>query len=289
LPPLTGSLKQWHDDGRHILYVLNSSADRLTEPSEVISALPNHPLGLTIDEWQDVRFFAHQNITLSDNQIALLETNFANPVVIENQSKATANGLSTRVLWLNAALNGADNVLPVSPVFVPFLRAVVDYFARADAYPHQLTVGEGVRLKKSVQMLDPDGEPILNLSELSKPGTQIVTRPGNYTVLESNADIPVQVVVDLAESDLRRASFTELVRWKKGGVVSNSAQNDDSIAQAQTTSDPSSQMQPEEAASSASKTGMFVSLTRWIVPACLLILLLETFYANRHLSTRRSS
>jgi len=293
LPQLTGTLKQLHNQGKHVLYVLNADSDRLDTPGEVTQALPSHPLGMRTDDWQDVRFFAHQAIDLKRDQTALLESSSGYPVVVEQQSNENAGANATRLLWLNAALNGADNGLPVSPVFVPFLRDVIDYFVRADAYPQQISVGEGLRLKKSVQMLDPEGKQMVDLSSLSKGGAQIISRPGTYTILESNADIPVQAVVDMAESDLRHAQMPQLLRWQTGSALLDDTQlaNRDTVLSVEETSQAAqsnSSLQVENASTTAENNEL-VSLTRWLIPACLVLLLLEMLYANRHLSIRRSA
>lgn len=280
LPALPAQLQRLLEEGVHILYVLNAATPRLATPVEIVSAKSSHPLELNLGDWEDVRFFAQQSYQTDAKQTVLMDAGADYPVLIE-QLRADNSATQGKLLWLNAALNGADNSLPVSPVFVPFLSDVVDYFARAEAYPDRLTVGDGIRLEKSVQLVDPAGNPMLGLADQGKGKTQLLSEPGIYTLLEADASFAIKVEADIVESDVRAADAADIERWQFSASSgdANSTATSSTSTEATTTASVPALIEDDRSA--------FYSLTRWLLPVCLLLVLLETLYANWHLRARR--
>ena len=140
---------------------------------------------------------------------------------------------------------------------------------------------------------------MVNLADRGKGKTQLLTDPGVYTLLEAEASFPIKVVTDIAESNLQQADAAELRRWQYNADEANSSKRTPAKEPDATDSDASDQgaasanstdvLRSESAPTSgAGKDAALLSLTRWLLPAALFLLLLETLYANWHLRARRT-
>ncbi|MBX2823079.1 MAG: VWA domain-containing protein [Gammaproteobacteria bacterium] len=275
LPELPDRLERFLDNGGTVLYVLNTTesgslASRVSrEISHVDFVDETHPLSLDASNWHTVDFYVHQSLVPGSAEI-LMSTEEGYPVLLESQRE------KGKLVWLNAALNGSDNNLPVSPVFVPFLHNLAHYYLFHDRYPTHLRIGENVKLGQSVQLLDPAGDSLLKLSESVGGSTHVLSRPGIYTILDQLGEHPVIVTPDPLESDIRVAAATAVEAWQSV-IVSGSEvpSTEDDTATTPT-------------AGGASNEAPLLSLTRWLLPLCLLLFVLEALFANYHLRVRRA-
>jgi len=278
LPELSDRLSRYLDAGGSVLYIINSSIRsgdgvQINQPITRLQKVDQaHPLALNPTQWQDVEFYAHQPLdqSLLDRRslLSLLVTDAGIPVLLEGPRQYG------KLMWLNAALNGSDNNLPVSPIFVPFLHSIVDYYLNYDRYPSRLSVGDNVKLGQSAQLLDPAGEPLLSLSQSRAGSVHIVSQPGIYTILDQLGEHPVSVNIDARESDTRIATAETLAAWEAQSPLQESAVVATALA---------------EAKSVTLDTGTtMLSLTRWLLPLSVLLFLAEALYANAHLRVRRA-
>jgi len=286
LPTPSDRVVRYMDNGGTVLYVLNrteriSAASRLIEATTHIDTVDEtHPLSLDASAWRDVEFYVHQAVVPGTAEI-LLSTDSGLPVLLESSRE------KGKLLWLNAALNGSDNNLPISPVFVPFLHKLANYYLYYDRYPSTLNVGDNVKLGQSVQLLDPAGESLLKLSESVGGSVHVVKQPGIYTILDQLGEHPVLVSAAALESDTRVAPDSAIAAWES--VITSA---DESIA----TSDDADEGASPNATSTNSLTGTdnaeqkapLVSIVRWLLPLCAIIFLMETLFANYHLRVRRA-
>lgn len=262
-----------------MLYVLNdipesnesSSSDGIVRVDQVDQT---HPLALDGDGWRDVAFYALQDVDSRETDVLIQSTN-GRPILMETSLE------QGKLMWLNAPLTGSDNDLPISPVFVPFLRSLADYYLHYDRYPVSLAVGETVKLGQSVQLLDPDGESLLSLSQSLGGSVHSMARPGIYTILDQQGEHPMVVSVADRESDTRSAPAETLSAWTSStaadGQLSSVVNTDSDSNVAETSSTLSDTPQAP-----------LLSLAKWLLPLCALLFFLEALVANHHVRVRRA-
>lgn len=280
LPDLSDRLQRYIDGGGTVLYVINESATQNPSQDGVIAADrvhridqvdQTHPLALDRAGWQNVAFYASQPVDSQGTEV-LVKSTAGHAVLMETPRE------QGKLLWLNAPLNGSDNDLPISPVFVPFLRSVTDYYLRYDRYPLRVAVGETVKLGQSVQLLDPDGDSLLNLSQSLGGSVHMMSQPGIYTILDQKGEHPLEVRVTPRESDTRTAATETLAAWTDSA----------------TAEDQSSATSPNETATAESAVldddtlASSFALARWLLPLCVLFFFVEALVANYHVRVRRA-
>ena len=273
-PELPTALEEYLENGGNVVYILNTPATVKTPGGRAGWVDTRHTLGLNIDEWSDVNLYVQRPLTIQSDQSVLVSSTEDFPLVIESSRD------KGRLLWLNTSLNGADNALPISPAFVPFLQSIMDYFLRFDAYPSHLSIGDSVKLKARAQILDPNGAALLDLKDSVGGSSQTFDKPGVYTILDRQTEHRVVVRTKLSESDVTLADSSTLESWR-AAVQTAAAGNSESATDEQADGDGGISVDAKEVAS--------IPLFQYLIPLCLVILLLETYFANRHLTVRRAT
>jgi hypothetical protein len=250
------------------------SGNRSVQGSEVGLVDEAHPLSLGDIDWYGTRFFDVAPMELDDTDRVLLQTTERQPVLVERQ---TARG---RLLLLNDRLDGMGSNLPLQPAFVSLMQSVLRYFDASTALPDQVTVGNRLNLPANVQVLDPDGEPMLTLDASGRAGSIELNEPGLYKVLAARGEHPLRVVIDAREADITRMPAAARDAWQSrygsgDGTGPESADNAPRLPSI----DPVLLAQGADAARQ--------SLWIIVLPLLVIALLLESWFANRRLDVRR--
>jgi len=223
----------------------------------------SHPLALGEIDWSDVRFFAPGGIVPDERDTVLVETADRRPVLIE---RASDSGL---LLLLNERLDGGDSNLPFQPAFVALMRHVVDWFDAGRSVPERLTVGDPLVLPANVQVLAPDGSPLVAFADTASAGPIVLDTPGLYTVAGALGEQTLTVATDPRESDLAPIDADALAGWRDRHAA-----------------EPPDATPVSEGASDARRIRR-LPLWPFVLPLLAALLLAETLYANRRLDVRR--
>jgi len=246
-------------------------------PSSTSSTLTQidlaHALRLGDINWFEANFYSIPPLeTMTDDQI-LMSLDTGEPVLVERFI-----GDRGRLLILNDVLDGRNSDLPLQPAFVLLMRQIVDYFSANNALPSELEVGQDLFLPANSQLLTPDGEPVLELSQLGTANSVRIEKPGVYSVLGASSTESVSVVLNSGESNLLAMSREELDAWESrhDAVVSGDDADTDQAAIGAGNNVLSMHEKREK-----------LTLWRWLLPLVLLLLAIESLYANRMLWVRR--
>lgn len=298
---LPGVLQQYYDDGGKLLVVsgpANSSASSASTngstngealagalvPDRVTRIDAAHPLAFDQAGWNDVTIYRPSSMqqwseesaawafgarTVGDGEgpRVLLSSNAGLPVLYE---------LDRRMLVLGLPLDGVSNDLPLSPVFVPFMRNLAAYFLNRNSYPSTVEVGESVRFAASTQVLDPQGDPLFDLTATTTAKTRLLDTEGSYTVVDRNGETLLRVVKSAAESDMKMLDEELIASWG-ARFEAVKTQNEDGVASAGAGDNDSS---------ASSKTSL--PLWQWLLPLFVALGLAELLLSDWILSRFRT-
>ena len=177
-----------------------------------------HPSIRRANRWEGVRFYQVFEVQVGANMRVLARVSDQTPVLLESQVG------SGRVLVFASTFDNVSNDFPVHSVFVPFVEQTARYLGgmdeglssvSVDSY-HELrrTSGEG----STVDVLDPEGRRVLDLSETSKALGFGLGQEGFYQVRRSNGrqDL-IAVNADRRESDFEVIPKETLSLWQNTG------------------------------------------------------------------------
>lgn len=227
----------------------------------------SHALGLSDIDWRTTRFFGLGGYRPRPGDVILMATDDGRPILIE---RASDNGL---LLLLNEHLDGVDSNLPFQPAFVDLMTRIVDWFDAGRAIPERVLAGDTVPLPVNVQVLDPEGRPLVSLADTSSPFDLVLDRPGRYTVASALGEQTLYVAIDRDESDLAGIDVDELAAWQaRHQSGADFAGNDD---------DTQAERRTEVA------NAQRLALWPVLLPLLAILMLAETLSANRRLNVRR--
>ena len=238
-----------------------------------------HALSLGDINWFETHFYSMPVLqTTAEDQI-LMSLNTGEPILVER-----IVGDRGRMLLLNDALDGLNSDLPLQPAFVLLMTQIVEYFSANNALPIELEVGQDLFLPANSQLLSPAAEPLLALSQLGTANSVRIETPGVYSVLAASTTESVSVVLNSGESNLLALSAAELDAWESrhnAKVLVSDADTDDG--------EPSSEVSSEVSRNVATTDDMGYKFTlwHWLLPVVLVLLAIESLYANRMLWVRR--
>jgi len=270
----------------------NSSEDTVSSASSTIGRIDlAHALSLGDINWFETRFYSLPELqTGADDQI-LMSLDSGEPLLVERFP-----GDRGRMLILNDVLDGFNSDLPLQPAFVLLMGQIVKYFSANTALPAELEVGQDLFLPANSQLLTPEAEPVLELSQLGTANSVRIETPGVYSVLGASSTENVSVVLNSGESNLVAMSSGDIDAWESRHNVRTS----DDVAGADDSepgSEPSSELAGELGSEVNSEVSRNVATTddmrykltlwRWLLPVVLVLLAIESLYANRMLWVRR--
>jgi len=252
-----------------------------------------HALSLGDINWFETRFYSIPELQTGADDQVLMSLDTGEPVLVER-----IVGDRGRMLLLNDVLDGLDSDLPLQPAFVLLMGQIVEYFSANNALPTELEVGQDLFLPANSQLLTPEAEPVLELSQLGTANSVRVETPGVYSVLGATSTETVSIVLNSGESNLLAMSREDLGAWESRHNATGSADdvdvnNDADVNNSESgnaiSDDSGSESGSEYDSNVATKNDMQYKLTlwRWLLPAVLVLLAIESLYANRMLWVRR--
>ncbi|MBX2880983.1 MAG: BatA and WFA domain-containing protein [Granulosicoccus sp.] len=239
-----------------------------------------HPLGLGEFDWLSVRFYQMMADGFADKARVLLATTTNVPILSERSIEGDSSG---RLLFLADPLDARASDLPLQPAFVELMQSVLDYFTSTSALPSRVTVGELVSLPANTQLLDPQGDALLDSSKTNTAQDIRPSDPGIYTILsKQHGDQILEVMTPASESDLRRMSEADITVWERNrpAVVDTDEQNAVKLANSSDTNSVESRLPDVDGS-------RYIELWRWLLPLVLVFVIAESLFANQRLSVRR--
>ena len=170
------------------------------------------------------------------------------------------------MLILTTALNTEWTDLPTASVFVAFVIKSIDYLGGDTSSALYQSTGDVIAVNSGTQLIDPNGEPMRDLSDISERTTISLDQPGIYQLRNSAGTQPVAVNGDTRESDITTISDESLNDWQQITTA----------AEIETNSTQSAQ---------SNRKGFWL----WLLPLLLCIALIESLYSHRHLRIRREA
>ena len=185
------------------------SANEFVSPGQVDTG---HPVLAQTEGWHTVnvsRTIAVE-VQAADQVLIRLENN--EPFLIERRI-----GSGRILLFLNG-LDNRWNDLPIRPVFVSFMVEAAGYLSGVNEISKTYTTGASLPLSligsASGQVVDPDGNTVLSLTDTTRAQQINLDKPGFYEVYTPQGDMLVAANIDPRESELSKISQELLDRWK---------------------------------------------------------------------------
>lgn len=213
-----------------------------------------------------VKFFLYARVRTMEGDAVPLRLGNGDPLLIERE---IGNG---RAMVFASSLDNVWNNLPLTPVFVPFVTEAARNLTGAESARGGAILGGvlelGVRrgAGATVQVLDPAGESVLNLSDSVSREALALESVGFYEIRGGSHPEILAVNPDPRESNLRQVEEDTLELWRSTGG-----------------SEPSQ----ASAAGVAPPSAPPWRIWRLLLALLLLAALLESFVGNRHLDAVR--
>ncbi len=179
-----------------------------------------HPALNRTGNWQGIKFYQTVAVNAETYRV-LARLSDGSPLLVE---KALGGG---RVLVFASTFDNVANDFPLQPAFVPFVEQTAHYLGGVEAAPPNYTVGSYVDLRTagepggSVEVIGPDGQRALSLSEAARARNLALVREGFYDVRRTNGKHELAAVnPDRRESDLSLIPAETLALWKNTGNAS---------------------------------------------------------------------
>jgi len=185
------------------------------EEQRIAQVDDSHPVLRDAAGWRAVRFMRHIVVTLGEHDRSLITLQDQSPLLIERLADAQSSG---RLLLLAAPLNRDWNDLGIHPLFVRFIADAAHYLTGRDANAMSYSVGAqvttGIIGGAGGQIFAPNGERVLQLSDLAGASHFVPDQTGFYEVRSDNRKRWLAVNVDAREADLSKLSEDALTRWQ---------------------------------------------------------------------------
>lgn len=173
-----------------------------------------HPAVRRTERWDGVRFYQSFDVDSGDARVVAKLTS-GKPILLEKRLGAG------RVLVFTSTLDNDGNDFPLRPAFLPFVDETTRWLAAIEERASALTVDSSLDLRgdgsraSSVEVLDPDGNRALTLSESSSANSLNLDRAGFWEVRRSGARRElVAVNIDRRESDLAPMPADSAELWQ---------------------------------------------------------------------------
>lgn len=265
--PLGLDLLQFVDTGSNAL-VFNQAA--YAEASSVefdgtgIGTMDeSHPLALGDIVWFGTRFYDLPEFNVLPDDRVLLQSESGQIVLIE---RPTNRG---HLLILNDPLDGLASNLPLQPAFVALLQSVIRYFDASTSVPSQIVIGERLALPANVQLIDTNGDALLDIAQRAVSTTVELAEPGIYTVVSVRGEQKLRAVLDMQEANLSSLGEDAMTAWQ-ARYAENETSDDEIEHPLPNGIDPKKH-----------------ALWPWLLPLAALLLFAEGWFANQRLHVRR--
>ena len=214
------------------------------------------------NNWRSVSVIRHA--TLQDNitDRKIIELSDGAPLLVEKRPG------SGKLLVLTTALDTSWTDFPTTAGFVAFIIKSIDYLGGDTSTTLYRSTGDVITAASGQQLIDPDGESMRDLSEISERATLRLEQPGIYQLRNSAGTQSIAVNSDPRESDITQISSDTINDWQQMNS-SNTVTN--------------------TAASTQSAANNHKSFWLWLLPLLLCVALAESLYSHRHLWIRREA
>ncbi len=221
-----------------------------------------HPALSATEGWHRIHVSRTTAIELDADDEVLMRLENGEPFMLEQRR---GDG---RLLLVLSAIDNSWNDLPVHPVFVGFMIEVAQYLSGRDSTADQYTIGDVLPLSKtgsaSGQIIDPDGNSVLDLADTREAQAIRLDIPGIYAVYTAQGEALVAANIDPRESELGRISQSVLDRWRDATYSKDQAVARDTV---NADSDP-------------------VALWPWLLLLLAVVAIAESALGNVHLAMR---
>ena len=250
-----------------------SNTDNISLSGSSVSQIDMaHELGLGDINWFETRFFDNQAMKINEPDRVLISLDSGVPLLVLQQHESGGS-----IIILNDPLDGYVSDLPLQPAFVSLMKSIAEFFNASSALPFRLQAGQTLSLPANVQLLSPEGDTMLSLSQIGQSSDVRLTEPGLYSVLASQSADPVLVHTDIAESLLTPLAESEISGWENRHDAT-------AIEARQQTSDAAHSDLKIELPDAEAASKFF---WRILLPLMLVFLVIESLTGNRYLSVRR--
>ena len=233
-----------------------------------------HPALKRTSQWDGIKFY--QTIPVEPGAarvIAKLSSGL--PLLIEQQSG------EGRVLIFTSPLDNIANDFPLSSTFVPFVEQATHYLGGIDERSSTYTAGayldlraaqkNGAQPAGSVEVIAPNGQRALSLSEAAKAQGLTLSDEGFYDVRRPNGIRELAAVnPDRKESNLEPMSAETIDLWQNTGATSSKSASNKTAGTAQ--------IEPNT-----------IDLWWYVLLAALLLAIAESVVGNQHLSQEKEA
>lgn len=241
-----------------------TSAEKV-KPTQTISTVDStHPVTASLTaNWRSLSIQRYLPLNVSATDRRIVDLGNGDALLFERTS---GDG---KVMLLSSPINTSWNNLAIDPLFVAFLVRSVEYLSGSTGTNLDRNIGEILTLPPGVQLLDPAGNTVRELSDLGSRDTIELRDPGVYRIRSAAGTQALSVNPDARESSIASIDDTTIAQWK---ALSTSANRPAESAGAN--SDPQK----------SSK-----NFWQWLLPIVVLVALLESLYSHRHLWIRREA
>ena len=221
-----------------------------------------HPLTSDLsNNWRALSVLRHVPVRTTDDNTPLIELGNGAPLLIE---RTIGDG---KVLILTSALDVSWNSLAIDPLFVAFVIRSIEYLSGDTGASLYRSVGESVSVPPGTQVLNPQGEPLRTLSDVTSRGTLNLDIPGIYTLRSASGSKNLSVNTDPRESNLQAISDESREQWRALTTAPPTETNSTTVKQ-QTTNK---------------------GFWRWLLPLLAMVVLIESLFSHRHLWIKRGA
>ena len=258
----------------------NQSTDPALRPQSIGRVDDTHPMTSdTSSNWRSISVLRHLPLTANESDRVIIELTDGSPLLIE---RSIGDG---RVLVLASALKSSWNGLAVNPLFVAFIVGAIEHLSGFDNASLERSVGETITVPPGAQLLNPDGEPVRDLSDIKRKGRVELRERGIYTIRSTTGTEVISINVDSRESDTRATDAQTISQWQATGVRSTTQNSPENSSNNPANNDAGS----NTASILAEDKRQTKSLWPWLLAILLVLALTETLYSHRHLQIKREA
>lgn len=219
----------------------------------------SHPVTNGLQKnWRSISVIKNSQLQMQTTDRSIIDFSNGSPLLVEKRLGAG------KMLVLSTALDTSWTDLPTESVFVAFVIKSIDYLGGDTTATAYRSTGEAITVAAGAQLLDPKGEPMRDLSDISSRTTIRLDKAGIYQMRYSTGTQSIAVNSDARESDIKTIDSETLNKWQQMAVST-----------------------PVETSAAQTQHKNHKGFWLWLLPLLLLLALLESFYSHRHLWIRR--
>jgi len=214
----------------------------------------------TSGNWRAISVLQHVALDSSVTDRRIIDLPDGTPLLLEKRIGAG------KLILLATALDTDWTDLATESVFVAFVIKAVDYLGGGTATAEYRSTGDAMTLRAGAQLMNPEGEPMRDLSTISERTSVTLDRPGVYQLRNAAGTQRIAVNSDSRESDISTIDQETIDRWQQMTAA------DKAVTATGKPADKNYQ-------------GFWL----WLLPLLLCVALLESLYSHRHLWIRRKA